>query len=134
MGIGDEWTQQVPPGVTVLQAGAGAFEIVVGQRGRSAREWVGVGDIRNRQAHAAGGEIELGEERRRECQWVDRRANIVTDAGGVGVGKGARAAPEGGLGLEHLHAQSGAGTDNGGAEPIGPAPDDRDIHLLIRPH
>ena len=99
----------------MLQAGAGAFEIVVSQRGRSAREWVGVGDLRNRQAHAAGGEIELGEERRRECQWVDRRADVVADAGGVGVGEGAGAAAEGGLGLEHLHRQTCPGAhDRGG--------------------
>ena len=47
----------------MVQAGAGAVKVVVGQSGRTAGQWIGVGDFRYHQSDAAGGQIELREER-----------------------------------------------------------------------
>ena len=56
------------------------------------------------------------------------RTDVVGDAGEFGVGQGARTAAQRRLRLEHLHRQTGAGTDDGGGQAVGSAADDGDVH------
>ena len=61
--IRDQRAKQVLPVRAVLQTGAGAVQVVVSQSGPTSRQRVGVGNLRNCQPHAAGGEVEFGEKR-----------------------------------------------------------------------
>ena len=61
------------------------------------------------------------------------RTDVVGDAGELRVGEGPRAAPEGRLGLEYLHRQTGAGTDDSRGQAVGSAADDGDVHARHSP-
>src|SRR6478735_12345956 len=61
------------------------------------------------------------------------RADVVTDAGELGVDGGARAPARSRLRLEHPHRQSGPGTADGGREPVGAATDDGDVRISCHP-
>ena len=63
VGVAHQRAQQAAPRGAVLQAGAGALEILVCDRRGPPLQWVGVGDLRHRQPDAARSEVELGEER-----------------------------------------------------------------------
>ena len=117
-----------------MQIGAGAVQVVVGQGGRAAGQWVGIRDLGHRQTYAAGGEVELSEERRSQRQRVDRRADVVAHVGGVGIGQGAGAPAQGGLGFKYLNLQPGAGAYDGRGKPVGAAAHHGDVHLMIRRH
>ena len=71
-----------------VKLGAGAVEVVIADRGGPARQRVGVGDLRHLQRHAAGRQIELGEERRRQRQRMHGRTDVVRHPGELRVGAG----------------------------------------------
>ena len=94
-----ERTEQPPPGRAVVEFVARAVQRSVGDRGGPVRQGVRVGHLGGDQVDTAGGEVELGEERRGHPEGVDGRADVVQDAGIVRVGPAARAAAERRLGL-----------------------------------
>jgi hypothetical protein len=105
----------------MFQSGAGAFEILVGDRRRAARQRVGVGDLRYRQPDPAGRQVELGEERRRQRQRVDGRADVVAHLGELRVGRGPGTA-QGGLGLRTCTASPARAHVTAAESPLGPLP------------
>ena len=131
--MGGQGAQQVPPGVATLQTGAGARKVAIGDGGRAAGQWVGVGDLRHHQFDTARLQIELSEERRSERQRVNGRADVVGHPRKLRIRQCPRPAAEGGLGLQDLHLQPGPGADHGGGQSVGSAADDGDVHGHILP-
>ena len=115
-----------------VQLSAGAVEVVIADRGGTARQRVGVGDLRHLQRHPAGRQIELRQERRRQRQRMHGRTDVVRHPGELWIGEGARPAAQSGLGLEHLHRQTGPCADDGGRQAVGSTTDDGDVHLAIK--
>jgi hypothetical protein len=68
-------------------------------------------------------EAERVEERRRGCEWMDRRANVVAEAGKRQL-LGTRSSADRLAGLENEDRASGLGESDGGGEPVRPGADD----------
>ena len=68
-------------------------------------------------------EVERAEERRRDCERVNRRADVVPEAGECQLG-GAGAAADGVLRLDDEDGASGLRQGDGGREPVRAGADD----------
>src|SRR5699024_5682668 len=90
---------------------------------------LGVRDLGSRQLHSAGTQVEVDEERAGDGQWVDGRADVVSDAWGQSEVEGAGTAADRRLSFEHFDAQPGAGQGDGGGHAVGTTSDDDCINL-----
>ena len=80
-------------------------------------------------------EPELPEHRGGERRRMHRRAHVVPEPRQRQLGR-AHPAADGRRALEHAHSEPGARGEYRGDEPVGPAPDDRDVDrhaIRIRP-
>jgi hypothetical protein len=68
-------------------------------------------------------EVERAEERRRRCEWMDRGADVMSEAGECQLG-GAGAAADGVLRLDDEDGASGLRKCDGGGEPVRAGADD----------
>src|SRR5699024_8249142 len=105
------------------------LEIAECQRGRLPVEGLGVGDLGGGQLHSASTQIEVDEEGAGDGQWVDGRADVVGDARRHSQVEGASTPADGGLSLEDLHRESGAGQGHCGSQAVGSGTDDDCINL-----
>src|SRR5699024_5911486 len=74
-------------------------------------------------------QIEVDEEGAGDGQWVDGRADVVGDARRHSQVEGASTPADGGLSLEDLHRESGAGQGHCGSQAVGSGTDDDCINL-----
>jgi hypothetical protein len=131
VGTLDQRAEQAFEGRAVLEFGAGAVQVAVGDDRGAPRQRVGVRDRGHRQLDAAGGQVEFFEERRRQRQRVHGRADVVQDSRRIWVGCGPRTPAKGRLSFDDLHFQAGPGADCGSRQPVGSAADDGDVHASI---
>jgi hypothetical protein len=73
----DERPQQAAPRLAIAQLGAGAVQIVVADRCGPTGQRVGVRDLRHLQRDPAGGQVEVGEKWRGQCQRMHSRTDVV---------------------------------------------------------
>src|SRR5699024_8051219 len=81
------------------------------------------------QLHSASTQIEVDEEGAGDGQWVDGRADVVGDARRHSQLEGASTPADGGLSLEDLHRESGAGQGHCGSQAGGSGTDEDCINL-----
>ena len=80
-----------------------------------------------------GPKVELGEEWRSQRQRMDRRADVVVDAGELRIRQCGRRRPAS-VGPRRPAPTARAGAHYRRGQPVGSATDDRDVHAVIRPH
>ncbi len=121
----EERGEESPPfGSRLAEAVDRLVEIVEGQRGGLPIEGLGVGDLGGGESEAASAQIEVDEEGTGDGQWVDGRADVVSDAWGQSEVEGAGTAADRRLSLEHFDAQPGTGQGYRGGHAVGTTSDD----------
>ena len=104
------------------QGGRSRGHVAADERRRPVVERVSDGDRRLDPLQAVLSQGQLGEDGGRSAQRMDRGADVVQEAG-EGQCRGSRASADGGFGLQHQDAASGAGQRDGGRQPVRPGPD-----------
>src|SRR5699024_2377878 len=124
-GHGGQWFEEAAPGGAVgTQVRDRALQVAMGERGGGIVQRLRVGHVRGAEVDAAGSQVEGAEEGARDGQRMDRRAQVVGEAGSQAQVEGAGTAAGGGFRFEDEDAQPCAGQGDGGGQPVGAGADD----------